>query len=322
MELRGPRSGGQRVIRVERGAADAPADLVGPSSPGEKERRRAEALYLELESDPGRDPASDFRFDFRAYKRNAVKQALDRLFHGKCAYCETRYGGSQPMDVEHWRPKGLAHRDNGLPDMRPGYYWLAADWDNLLPSCIDCNRARVQFVPPATEPMKVGKGNQFPVEDEATRVQNHQAAAAIEHEVPLILHPCIDNPAEHLEFTAEAVARARTDAAGSVSQKGERSIHVYALNRSGLVFARREVLDLIVQRKFSIEHLMEIHDEIQGMLNDPRKERLEILVEELLLHELRGLRDLTRPERSYSLLATQFVGEFLEDVRRTLALPS
>ena len=309
------------MIKVERTPDDAPPDLAGDDSPGGKERTKAEKLYDKLDADPEKDVSADFKFEFKAYKRAGVKAALHRIFKGKCAYCETRYSTTQPMDVEHWRPKGLANRGEDLPDMRPGYYWLAADWHNLLPSCIDCNRARLQVVPPQNDEVKLGKANQFPVEDEAKRVPNHHADGQIDDEVPLILHPCVDDPTEHLEFTADAVVQPRLDSTGAASEKGEHSIDVYALNRSGLVLSRKEVLDLIVQRKFAIRHLMEIHDEVQGLPAGQRKERLEMLVEELLLHELKALRELTGPERRYSMLATQFVTEFLDDVRGDLPVP-
>ena len=45
-------------------------------------------------------------FDFARYKEASVKTALEKLFHGKCAYCESFYAGLQPVDVEHYRPKG------------------------------------------------------------------------------------------------------------------------------------------------------------------------------------------------------------------------
>lgn len=305
------------MIRVPRGGT--PSDLVGSDSPGAKERQKAQDLFDALVADSSKNVSQDFKFEFKAYKRDKVKATLTELFQGKCAYCETRYSSSQPMDVEHWRPKGLANRGDGLPDMKPGYYWLAAEWDNLLPSCIDCNRSRKQIVPPHNTEVKLGKANQFPLADEAQRVTDHLSAAHIANEQPLLLHPCVDDPTEHLEFTPEAVVRPRLDANGVPKPKGVHSIDVFALNRAGLVFSRRELLDLVEQRKFAIEHLMKIHDKVQDLPVDTtderaRKDELEMLVEELLLHELEALRGLMDSKRPYSMLATHFVEEFLEAV--------
>lgn len=80
-------------------------------------------------------------------------------FHGKCAYCEKTIT-NQYGEIEHYRPKsGVLHENRspvyleseGAVIPHPGYYWLAYDWHNLLPSCTICNG-------PAW------KGNRFPVE--------------------------------------------------------------------------------------------------------------------------------------------------------------
>lgn len=80
---------------------------------------------------------------FAVYKTDGVRKRLDELFHGKCAYCESFYASTAPVDVEHYRPKGAVHEDAA----HQGYWWLGMDWDNLLPSCIDCNRKRKQMMP-------------------------------------------------------------------------------------------------------------------------------------------------------------------------------
>lgn len=54
------------------------------------------------------------------------------------------YGGA-PLDVEHFRPKSEIDEVDpatfrpvpGRAPTAPGYYWLAAAWSNLLPSCIE-----------------------------------------------------------------------------------------------------------------------------------------------------------------------------------------
>ena len=52
------------------------------------------------------DPALEGKpFTFAAYKLDAVKEALNAAFGFKCAYCESFFGATQPLDVEHFRPK-------------------------------------------------------------------------------------------------------------------------------------------------------------------------------------------------------------------------
>ena len=73
----------------------------------------------------------DGSFQFSVYKHPSVVEALNVLFSGKCAYCESFYEKTQKMDVEHYRPKGAYYDERGQI-CYPGYYWLAADWDTAL----------------------------------------------------------------------------------------------------------------------------------------------------------------------------------------------
>ena len=121
--------------QVDRGDVNEPSILDAPiRNDGRTERERNKDRLRE-----GKKPG------FTRYKHDTVKEALEALFHGKCAYCESDYAGTQPVDIEHYRPKGEVE---GVPD-HPGYWWLAAEWENLLPSCIDCNRKRRQKTPKA-----------------------------------------------------------------------------------------------------------------------------------------------------------------------------
>jgi uncharacterized protein (TIGR02646 family) len=220
------------MIHVDRTRVPKPASLDGLTSKGWLEREEAVAFY----DDPlnaGKDFSSE---KFRAYKDEEVKKALNELFQGKCAYCESPYASTAPVDVEHFRPKAGILVDGKLT--KPGYYWLAADWDNLLPSCIDCNRSRTQEFDDK-DPQKSGKANQFPVADENRRAQKPGKENEEEY---LLLDPCRDDPQAHLEFLAEGVIRARLAAPETLSRKGTTSIEVYGLQRKGLVDARRDLL--------------------------------------------------------------------------------
>lgn len=94
--------------------------------------------------------------------------APDGPFHGKCAYCETLIIATHPVDLDHFRPKGrgskfsgtVTVKDRGGQDVpRPGYYWLAYDFQNLLPSCEDCNRPNKG----RSGGLRIGKWDLFPV---------------------------------------------------------------------------------------------------------------------------------------------------------------
>ena len=144
---------------------------------------------------------------FKTYRKNSVKTQLLALFHGKCAYCETFYPAVAPVDVEHYRPKG------GVNDTdHTGYWWLAMDWENLLPSCIHCNRLNEHITPVLSTQLvelrsdhlgfskqrrvTTGKGNHFPILGPRATQDSRDCST----EYALLLNPCRDDPQEHLAF--------------------------------------------------------------------------------------------------------------------------
>lgn len=177
--------------------------------------------------------------NFAAYKRQPVKDALTRLFGPKCAYCEFPYGGGAPMEVEHYRPKGGYLDDRGVL-RSPGYYWLAADWDNLLPSCVDCNRARKQVYRARDGTLvkgKSGKANHFPILAGTARAA---APAGVAAERALLLNPCRDRrPELHLRFLANGFVEPAATAEEQALPMGKATIEVCGLSREGLVGERR-----------------------------------------------------------------------------------
>ncbi|MEO1082720.1 MAG: hypothetical protein AAFY88_00615 [Acidobacteriota bacterium] len=216
------------MIHVDRKAVDPPKALDGAASKAEKELKKARIHFAA--PDPGSFSG------FKAYKDKSVRDALEKLFHGKCAYCEIDYAANQPVDIEHYRPKsGFVDKDGEL--VKPGYWWLAADWDNLLPSCIDCNRLRKH---PTVEDREeaLGKANQFPIADEAKRWRDETAA---DEEARLLLDPCRDDPASFITFDEHGTLKAKADLDAAGREVVKASTKVYGLNRPGLGTRRRSV---------------------------------------------------------------------------------
>jgi uncharacterized protein (TIGR02646 family) len=221
------------MIRRPRPPKSCPASLdpSDKSSSGYKEFQLVEQWYASLTSaQPGERPK------FKAYKGKDVVKTLGDLFDYKCAYCESRYAITQPVDVEHWRPKA---RIEGVPH-HTGYSWLAMKWENLLPSCIDCNRARKQEVPNAGSKKpwiqrKVGKADQFPIVKPSLRwtFDNSQ-----QPEEPLLLDPCTDDPDDYFEFHKSGVILPKKKITKKQLDRALKSIEVYALNRKALVDER------------------------------------------------------------------------------------
>jgi uncharacterized protein (TIGR02646 family) len=279
------------VIRVSPDGVDVPAVLAEKAA---AERDAAIAFY------GAQAPSGSF--EFKVYREKAVKEALTRLFHGKCAYCESRFDATQPVDVEHWRPKGDVEEEDGTRTGK-GYFWLAAEWANLLPSCIDCNRRRSHLIPGRTYPLVLGKGNAFPLRPGS---QRRLTPGAEQGEQPLLLHPCLDDPDEVLAADVdEAVLLPREQAGGPVDERGTKSIHVYALNRTELVQARRAVLHLMRQHMYVIVRLLELLG-----LTPPIAPAVKEIVLDLLVHEMKALQEFGSPDRPYSFFARQVLRDF------------
>jgi uncharacterized protein (TIGR02646 family) len=231
--------------------------------------------------------------DFRAYKTAGIREALNDCFRFKCAYCESFYGATQPVAIEHYRPKAKVTTDQGD---RPGYYWSAAKWPNLVPSCTDCNSPRKQNM--AGRQVTVGKGNQFPIANEARRAQQEDEERM---EGRLLLHPYLDQPERHLEFAEKGIVRPRR-ASGRESRKGAVSIAVYALQRPILVDAR-------LARQLLISGQMDVVEREAGRLDDDPGNALQAgIVEE----EVAKLRRFCGDGEPYTQMARQMIEPFME----------
>ncbi|MER8536720.1 hypothetical protein NKH61_27920 [Mesorhizobium sp. M1005] len=310
--------------RVDRTLVSAPAVLVGEKSRGGKELAKAKIFFAAQAkaqavtaaagaAAPGAKTRKkkDKTFSFSAYSDEAVKYALDKLFFGKCAYCESRYANQAPVDVEHYRPKGRIARVAN----HPGYWWLAMVWDNLLPSCIDCNRRRWQDLPRFPESLaqllaapemqgvkaSLGKQDLFPIAGAARATADFPGI----DEQPDLINPCVDVPEEHLVFHID-----RGDSLGLVlptfkdnvpSRRGLTSIHVYGLNRLGLVQERTRVLRKLDFLSRLIDEIGKISETLLASLDQQTKTmgaRLDLLVNQILDE----IRTMAEPGQPYSSL--------------------
>jgi uncharacterized protein (TIGR02646 family) len=247
------------------------------------------------------------KFPYERYSDREVVESLREMFHGKCAYCESRYAGTQPMDVEHWRPKGEI-RDQDQEPIKPGYYWLAADWENLLPSCIDCNRARTQFDQLDLKQIVLGKKNQFPLQDPGKRILAHEEfeTKGSDAEGPLLINPCRDDPEEFFSYDEQGlILPSSTDENSVEFQRAMASIRVYALNRADLVADRLQLILRIDHRLNTIEVLSPIRDKLQ---NEPLRLIQEAdALSDLIAAEIDELLAMKRPERPFAGLARQII---------------
>lgn len=162
-------------------------------------------------------------FNSAIYAHGTVKAQLMADQHNKCAYCEQSANGDYGC-VEHYRPKGgyVSSLAKGSHLKRPGYYWLAYDWNNLLFSCSKCNTTY--------------KRNFFALKDETKR---NIAARDVSRETPLVINPYTEDPGSHLRFHEFRAVPAIKD--GEEDVIGKTTIEVFQLNdRQDLLDRRRE----------------------------------------------------------------------------------
>ncbi|MGY2235236.1 endonuclease [Pseudomonas gingeri] len=330
---------------VIRKTAKLPDALSGTDSAAARELGKLQAYFR---APTGSPPA------FAVYKSDSVKKQLDELFHGKCAYCESYFASTAPVDVEHYRPKGAVSEESG----HPGYWWLAMDWDNLLPSCIDCNRKRKQVTPKLSAKLQTlldhrqgfseasvvltGKKDSFPILGQRAMAEGADLVA----EYPLLLDPCRDNPDEHLRFhidrenliglvlprphpgsdlpslTGTAIdGLVREARETGLSLKGTVSIHVYGLNRLGLVQERTRLLrQLEFLEMLALEMglmAQELDPDPDVPIIDPqdqaRRDRDERIAKRLrfLQDQILGeMKAMARPEAPYSAMVRAWIEGF------------
>lgn len=179
------------------------------------------------------------------YGHTQVRIALEELFYGKCAYCESVIR-NQDWDVEHYRPKArVAEREN-----HPGYYWLAYQWKNFYPSCKFCNQRRTDK-PTWGDLSRAGAGgkaDQFPIEDEDDRATIPDGDISLER--PLLLDPCADNPEEFLRFDPTGQIYSKGD-----NERGKFTIDICFLKRRRLRDLRRDVILRVIELLLLIQVL-------------------------------------------------------------------
>ncbi len=200
------------------------------------------------------------------YNDNDVRNALNQLYHNKCAYCEGKAQTAQnPSNVDHYRPKNGITVDKKKIENHKGYYWLGFEWTNLLPVCFNCNRK---------------KSNQFPLKNgETSRISDdiekegffkndefvieNFVIDKLNKEQRLLLNPEIDKVEKHLYFFLTGEIKALTE-------EGEKTIEVCDLNRSSLIYERKKIIDDIFRNLIELlvdDNYISLPKEIDKFLN-------------------------------------------------------
>lgn len=187
----------------------------------------------------------DFKHDY-GYKE--YQEALLNCQGPKCCFCEKPIQNGQ---IEHFRPKNgwQQTRGKGNPITKPGYYWLAYNWDNMLLSCGECNHSGQ-------------KGNLFPVN--GFRATDHTMNHKNENHV--IIDPSEEDPSRYISFHKEFPIG--IDKNG----RGDENIQIFKLKtRADLSFGRAERFQLYATEKLIADLDVPIKNITQARISAARK---------------------------------------------------
>jgi uncharacterized protein (TIGR02646 family) len=266
------------MVRVHKNFGDIPEGLLKPGS----HRILKDAI----------DKKSGGGFKAHHYAPDDVRALLSHIYKEKCAYCESLTAHVASLQVEHYRPKAKVE-DKTPSYSGPGYYWLALEWSNLLLACPKCNG-------------KGAKANQFPVlgtrvveppvdaKGELVTLQCRADLSPLVDEDALLIHPEIDEPADHLTVLANGEM-----APENGSLKGGATIRICDLNRAALVRERAKVIKQLVYNLQTVVVFINSHPEISA---ESAQHLLNLVFDSLI--------ELTHPEQPYLLLAQRIHQDF------------
>ncbi|WP_422860653.1 hypothetical protein ACOKFD_07430 [Flagellimonas sp. S174] len=314
------------MINVER--LDCPDVLkigLDPESEGEWETKDALEYYKDTANHQkkykrtGRRGART-KQGYSAYKHKDVRDSLVEMFHGKCAYCESKITAIYNGDIEHFRPKGEIQNVN---PSKPGYFWLASDWENLLFACPFCNQTNTHKFRNGggIEEAVFGKLDQFPLLTETYRL-NHSHGLIyftnndtylqsfdLEESERLLLNPCKDENIEKFFKYDDGGAIISNDGLTQIEmEKAHTSIITYALHRLPLTIAREE---RIIEIRAQIRRV-EIAIENYNDNLDSEKDR-KIRYENIMRYELEILKEFKNSNREYAGLARYIINKYFDE---------
>lgn len=316
------------MINIER--TECPAILktgIAPSSAGEKETRDAISFYADQANHNqkyqkmGRSGTKRTKTGYTVYADKAVRSMLLEMFHGKCAYCESKITAIYNGDIEHFRPKGAI---SGTVTIKPGYYWLASDWDNLLFACPFCNQTNTHiFITDeegSTEERVMGKIDKFPLANESLRLNHahgglffdgvaaYKQAFAQEESVRLLLNPCIDDEVEqYFTYNEEGAIQVNAALPELERAKAEASIETYALHRLALTMVRKEKL---IEIRAQIRRVEEAIANYNRYSDSSYEERIRF--DTILEREMRILKQYKSPSAEYAGMARFIIDTYFE----------
>ena len=292
--------------KLDRARVAVPPSLAGPDQGVANEIARASAYYL------ARIPwtVSYVSYKFGQYRGQTLKWPYASSLGGIVRIARAKIGAVGAREVEHYRPKG------GITNLEehPGYWWLAHQWDNLLPTCRDCNKSlRQNIVTAGMSKSEVidlqgrraatsfGKANQFDIQG----LRAVGTACNLNNEDPLLIDPCQVDPSLHIrwDFSAELTLIEPLLGVRGYSAQGIYTIRTCALNRAELVLDRIPALRPMRALR------TRLINRLNGWTGD---------VEELadILVEAETLSAFAEHDQPYAGMAAAFIRDFEDELNR------
>ena len=117
-----------------------------------------------------------------------LKELLWKDFAKKCAFCERKMDVLNEVKVVFFWPTDSAYQDIKNKDQKsfPHYGWLIWELWNLFPACGNCSH----------------NAGYFPLADDGSRITYPEVNQDKLNEIekPLLLDPCVDKPAQFLQY--------------------------------------------------------------------------------------------------------------------------
>lgn len=259
---------------------------------------------------------------YTVYSDKNVRRKLVKMFHGKCAYCESKITAIYNGDIEHFRPKGKVKE---ATPSKPGYFWLASEWDNLLFACPFCNQTNThEFKHDGNiEEAVFGKLDQFPLLSEDYRLNHthgeiyfvdkalYSNSFELEETQRLLLNPCVDENIErYFKYDDEGAIVCNDGLNPIEKQKAETSIFTYALHRLPLSTAREEKTLEIKAQIRRVEIAIKNYSDNLGSSDEEK-----VWFEGIMRDEMKALKKYKNTDQEYAGLARYIINKYFDEAK-------
>ncbi|WP_108809012.1 hypothetical protein [Aquimarina spinulae] len=259
---------------------------------------------------------------YSIYTHKTVRNKLKKMFHDKCAYCESKITAIYNGDIEHFRPKGKIQEAS---PSKPGYFWLASEWENLLFACPFCNQTNTHEFKNGekVEEAVFGKLDQFPLLSENHRLNHTHGTTYFsnkelysqsfdqEESERLLLNPCKDeNIEKYFKYDDHGAIIINDNLNPTEEKRAQTSIFTYALHRLPLTFAREEKVIEIKAQIRRVEIAVKNYSD-----NLDTTDEKKVWFEGIMREEMKILKKFKDINQEYAGLARHIISKYFDEAK-------